>query len=387
MRERKGPVYDLAMQRATLEAAFGTVGAMMGVNLKTYPAGEQALRREQQEINGLARSEATRLGWNVNGPDDAWDYLKAKAAMGKGSAIATWFDTHPEYSARTEVYKTPEERVARATGDVTWEALTDLPSSYRTGLSARESAALDKWYAVRDVSKLTPTERQQLALIVADIQERKLTPGFQHLQDLQRERRDLLTAEVKRLGGDPEAIDDQYAWLKERGATKKGSALATWYDQHPEYFGEPAKGGTTSTPSTWTGATAKTTGYNPWPAITGTGIGTAHVTLPGRSSSGGGGGGSWGSSGGGYGYGRVTDWRDVAYAMPAAAAQELQGFFLGQGTMGAETHAALESLWRQMRIGGSVEEFVEYLRRLWERRRAYAYQPKMVYQRPRQWGR
>ena len=122
-----------------------------------------------------------------------------------------------------------------------WKGAAQVPSKYKYEMGQTDQDLLDRWYKEKDPSKFTPEELTKLRGIAGGLGERSATEEGQNLLSLKDQRQEIVDREFARLNG-PADVTDKMGWLKEQGATKKGSELYDWNQAHPEYFAETAGG-------------------------------------------------------------------------------------------------------------------------------------------------
>jgi len=169
--ERKGAIYDVARQRAAVEAGVGTVGSYLGVySARGLLEGEQQGYKLQAQLNDVVDAEIKRLGFDPTTltSGEKWDKLRQYKATGEGSAIQKFYDAHPEYAVRGQMYKEQEQRLQDWLTGEFWDQYNGLSSldkrAFRAQVNDPELAkfldrttrdykgvpilALEKWVAV-----------------------------------------------------------------------------------------------------------------------------------------------------------------------------------------------------------------------------------------------
>lgn len=147
MMEKSGKAWQTAAQRASATKG-NVVNQTLGMLAPTgvFPTGEQGIRQAQKEREALYDSEVVRLGGNPDAMtyDERKQFLTEKGAFEDGQALPTFFDAHPELSAKTAVGQEGEERLKNWMQTAIWKrynALGDLDKRMVRGQLDKEFIA------------------------------------------------------------------------------------------------------------------------------------------------------------------------------------------------------------------------------------------------------
>lgn len=206
----------------------------------------QDLQAMSDELTALVDQEFARAG-GPEGVTDKYAWLKERNLTKSGTPIANWYGTHEAYNIPS-----PESAI--------WDAIEGLPSKYRKQLTTEQQEILQKWYDVKgDSTKMTANEMAAMQQIAERISRWSGSEEYKTTQALSKELGQLIESEFAAAGG-PAGVTDKYAWLKEQGLTKKGTAIYQWYQDHPEYTSGTtsgtATGATTAAPKATSGSSS-----------------------------------------------------------------------------------------------------------------------------------
>jgi hypothetical protein len=199
MIEKKGPMYDEAVRRASIEYSGGSPAALglklLGLPTYGYPTGE-AKQRSLRD-----------------------DYARAWKAYDEGDvgALTKFFDAHPEYETRLALWDKPEEKMRKYLVDHVWDKYNQMPKLWKD-----------------DLKEALGQEWKQLFLD----KETRNTDAIPT---------DTLQMWLKLMGGDPpgtlnsptikiDFADSDIAWRAEQFYNLRSSTFPSYYKLQNEYY-------------------------------------------------------------------------------------------------------------------------------------------------------
>ena len=155
MMSHRGPVWEEAVRRAGQERGLTLTGQMAGISgLTVYPTGEQAQRGLQQELRQrILKAEPDYYDVPFEEREDSEAVAKVRREF---------YDEHPEYAARTMLFKDPRERTIAQI----WEAYN---AKSKAGKRQARADLGDKFTAYfvdkskRDYNRFTTEELADIA--------------------------------------------------------------------------------------------------------------------------------------------------------------------------------------------------------------------------------
>lgn len=148
--ERKGPVYDEAVRRASIETGVGSISGLFLFNSRVMAGGEQIAMNDAKQVSETLDSLVKQAGGDPvrMSYDEKKKLLKdTKGTDGKPlwNTVSQWYSDHPEYKPRLELFDTAEAKLSNWLSDGIWEKYLALSALDRRLFSSQNPDFKDKF--------------------------------------------------------------------------------------------------------------------------------------------------------------------------------------------------------------------------------------------------
>jgi hypothetical protein len=237
-------IYKQATSRSNMTYSGGKAGAalsILGINVKSYPEGEQNLRALQDDFSAaydkyhvanqsLDKFMAAHPNMTQEDASAMWEKQNPGLAR-DAESLTKFFDAHPEYEQRLGLWDKPEERLKKFMVDSMWAQWNSLPKMTKDELKDQMGDTFANAFVNKETRSYDAMTVEQMQVFLK-LMGGKETPG-------------ILTADQRMLtdffSGNLKLTDSETAWRTQVFYDQRQAQFKDYYDLQKGYYALKSK--------------------------------------------------------------------------------------------------------------------------------------------------